>query len=570
MLEEGLRNTPLRPWKVIVPQLFSRLNHHEPYVRQSLAELLCRLAVNQPQLIIFPAVVGAQQELKYRNNKDSQVQLTSCFGTLLNSLAEQAPETVLQVQLLVKELRRITLLWDEYWIHSLSQLYAEYSPLYNTLDAEAKKCNNSELMQAKYEVFRHHLLADFKQITAITEKDAETNYERSFQERFGSYIDAVTKELEKSYEETKPSEYWQKIKQLYNIFQQRPLRGNSSTLRISEISPVLANMHNTTIAMPGVDTYEQPAVYIKSVDATAFIFISTKTKPKKLSFYGSNGQRYTYLFKGQEDLHLDERIMQFLSISNSMMARSYGSKAKTDCFKANHYSVIPLGSRSGLIRWVDNCFPLFAIYKKWQQRDALLKQQQKERQSSSKGQEQIQQSPVANNATRPSELFYNKLTPLLAECNLKVTDPRKQWPMSVLKRVLKELSAETPKDLLSKEIWCYSANAVEWRKSVRRYSMSLAVMSIIGYVIGLGDRHLDNVLIKLASGEILHIDYSVCFEKGKTLRVPERVPFRMTQNLKDALGLVGTEVSDNFYLYFCDIVHFNTLYRIYKIYYLYF
>lgn len=212
----------------------------------------------------------------------------------------------------------------------------------------------------------------------------------------------------------------------------------------------------------------------------------------------------------------------------------------------------------------------FAIYKKWQQRDALLKQQQKERQSSSKGQEQIQQSPVANNATRPSELFYNKLTPLLAECNLKVTDPRKQWPMSVLKRVLKELSAETPKDLLSKEIWCYSANAVEWRKSVRRYSMSLAVMSIIGYVIGLGDRHLDNVLIKLASGEILHIDYSVCFEKGKTLRVPERVPFRMTQNLKDALGLVGTEVSDNFYLYFCDIVHFNTLYRIYKIYYLYF
>lgn len=391
-------------------------------MRQSLAELLCRLAVNQPQLIIFPAVVGAQQELKYRNNADTQVQLSNCFGTLLNSLAEQAPETVLQVQLLVKELRRITLLWDEHWIHSLSQLYAEYSPLYNNLDAESKKSNNSELMRAKYEVFRQHLLADFKQITAVTEKEPETNYERSFQERFGTYIDAVLKELQKNIDETKPSEYWQKIKQLYSVFQQRPLRGNSSTLRISEISPVLANMHNTTIAMPGVDTYEQPAVYIKSVDVTALIFISTKTKPKKLSFYGSNGQRYTYLFKGQEDLHLDERIMQFLSISNSMMARSYGSKAKTDCFKANHYSVIPLGSRSGLIRWVDNCSPLFAIYKKWQQRDALLKQQQKERQSSAKGQEQIQQSPVAANATRPSELFYNKLTPLLAECNLKVTD----------------------------------------------------------------------------------------------------------------------------------------------------
>ena len=28
--------------------------------------------------------------------------------------------------------------------------------------------------------------------------------------------------------------------------------------------------------------------------------------------------RYPYLFKGLEDLHLDERIMQFLSIVNNM------------------------------------------------------------------------------------------------------------------------------------------------------------------------------------------------------------------------------------------------------------
>ena len=43
---------------------------------------------------------------------------------------------------------------------------------------------------------------------------------------------------------------------------------------------------------------------------------------------------------------------------------------------------------------------------------------------------------------------------------------------------------------------------------------------------------------------MVHIDYNVCFEKGKGLRVPERVPFRMTQNLENALGLTGIEVSD--------------------------
>lgn len=32
--------------------------------------------------------------------------------------------------------------------------------------------------------------------------------------------------------------------------------------------------------------------------------------------------RYPYLFKGLEDLHLDERIMQFLEICNHMFART--------------------------------------------------------------------------------------------------------------------------------------------------------------------------------------------------------------------------------------------------------
>lgn len=42
--------------------------------------------------------------------------------------------------------------------------------------------------------------------------------------------------------------------------------------------------------------------------------------------------------------------------------------------------------------------------------------------------------------------------------------------------------------------------------------------------------------------KVVHIDYNVCFEKGKGLRVPEKVPFRMTQNIETALGVTGIEV----------------------------
>jgi PI-3-kinase-related kinase SMG-1 len=58
VLEEGLANTPTLPWKGIIPQLFSRLNHPETYVRRSIQELLCRVAQDSPHLIVYPAIVG--------------------------------------------------------------------------------------------------------------------------------------------------------------------------------------------------------------------------------------------------------------------------------------------------------------------------------------------------------------------------------------------------------------------------------------------------------------------------------------------------------------------------------
>lgn len=79
------------------------------------------------------------------------------------------------------------------------------------------------------------------------------------------------------------------------------------------------------------------------------------------------------IFPGLEDLHLDERIMQFLSIVNTMFATI--NRQETPHFHARHYSVTPLGTRSGLIQWVDGATPLFGLYKRWQQREAALQAQ---------------------------------------------------------------------------------------------------------------------------------------------------------------------------------------------------
>lgn len=53
-----------------------------------------------------------------------------------------------------------------------------------------------------------------------------------------------------------------------------------------------------------------------------------------------------------------------------------------------------------------------------------------------------------------------------------------------------------------RELWMCSVSAGDWWHLTQTYSVSTAVMSIIGYIIGLGDRHLDNVLVNLTSGEV--------------------------------------------------------------------
>lgn len=63
------------------------------------------------------------------------------------------------------------------------------------------------------------------------------------------------------------------------------------------------------------------------------------------------------------------------------------------------------------------------------------------------------------------------------------------------------------------------------------------MLAQVGHVLGLGDRHLDNILLDLQSGQVVHIDFNLCFGKGAALRVPEVVPFRLTQLLQVQFSL---------------------------------
>lgn len=85
------------------------------------------------------------------------------------------------------------------------------------------------------------------------------------------------------------------------------------------------------------------------------------------------------------------------------------------------------------------------------------------------------------------------------------------------------------------------SNACTWLWARQNYIHTTAVSSMVGYIAGIGDRHLSNILLDSSSGEVIHIDFGIVFEQGRLLQFPEVVPFRLTRDIIDGMGETGLE-----------------------------
>ncbi|CAE8617738.1 unnamed protein product [Polarella glacialis] len=291
--------------------------------------------------------------------------------------------------------------------------------------------------------------------------------------------------------------------------------------------------------------------------------LSTKTKPKKLDFEAQDGSLHTFLLKGRDDLRLDSRIMQLLQAVNGVIAtedsatlfRVCGPSVATTAaagplvpLRLRDYDVVPIAPRAGLIRWV-SAVPLFVLHR--QRRQALQDQQLERATGCGAGSEDATASTATGTSAAAAakqqlvlessaDVWHRKVQKHLKSMDVDMeATPRKNWPLEALRRTFAEMQADSPADLISRELLLSSLHPGQHFARCTAYTQSVALTSVIGHLIGLGDRHLDNLLLDLVTGEVVHVDYSICFDRGQRLRVPERVPFRLTRCMVAALGPLG-------------------------------
>ncbi|CAK9144986.1 unnamed protein product [Ilex paraguariensis] len=275
-----------------------------------------------------------------------------------------------------------------------------------------------------------------------------------------------------------------------------------TTLDLQSVSPELLECCNLELAVPGTYRAESPVVTIASF-APQLIVITSKQRPRKLTIRGSDGEDHAFLLKGHEDLRQDERVMQLFGLVNTLLRNSRKTSEKD--LSIQRYSVIPLSPNSGLIGWVPNCDTLHHLIREY--RDAR-------------------------------KITLNQEHKLM----LSFAPDYDHVPLIAKVEVFEYALQNTEGNDLARVLWLKSRTSEVWLYRRTNYTRSLAVMSMVGYLLGLGDRHPSNLMLIRYSGKILHIDFGDCFEASMNReKFPEKVPFRLTRMLLKAMEVSGIE-----------------------------
>eukprot|EP00501_MAST-03F_sp_TOSAG23-6_P002180 GSMAST32.ASY1.ANO1.2280.1 assembled CDS len=405
---------------------------------------------------------------------------------VLQTVRRDSPQLVEEAFLVSNELIRVAILWHERWKRGIE----EASELYFGSDSDIDAA-----------------IATLKPLHAMIEAGAQTASEIAFLQRFACLFSSLLLFFF-YYENFIPNNFFYKQKQIHITwtvyYQTFHAINNEMIKRVKRVelrcaSPRLLKARNLSLAVPG--TY----------------YAVSSRRPRKVIICGSDGRDRPFLLKGHEDLRQDERVMQLFGLVNEVLAGAErsGHVRFHHEIKFFFFFLIPLSVTTGVVGWVNECDTLQQIVRDFRKKRNVY----------------VHLEMNLMREMTPKHLKY------IFIIHDKLSLIQK---LEVFSLALNQTSGQD----LRKSMWLNSPDSEVWLDKRNQFTHSLALMSIVGYVLGLGDRHPSNIMIHRQSGKLVHIDFGDCWEVAQQReKYPEKIPFRLTRMLINAMEVAGIEGS---------------------------
>lgn len=399
----------------------------------------------------------------------------------LGVMREHSARLVNQAITVSEELIRVAILWHELWHEGLEEASRLYFGERNVKG----------------------MFATLEPLHAMMERGPQTLRETSFHQAYGRDLAEALEWCKKYQRSLNVKDLTQAWDLYYHVFRRISKQlPQLTSLELQYVSPKLLMCRDFELAVPGSYNPNQPVIRIARIESSLQV-ITSKQRPRKLCIKGSNGKDYMFLLKGHEDLRQDERVMQLFGLVNTLLVNDPETSRRN--LTIQRYSVIPLSTNSGLIGWVPHCDTLHTLIRDYRDKKKILLN-------------------IEHRIMLRMAPDYDHLTLM--------------QKVEVFEHALEHTNG----DDLAKLLWLKSPSSEVWFDRRTNYTRSLAVMSMVGYVLGLGDRHPSNLMLDRLSGKILHIDFGDCFEVAMTReKFPEKIPFRLTRMLINAMEVTGIE-----------------------------
>ncbi|CAK5074309.1 unnamed protein product [Meloidogyne enterolobii] len=365
---------------------------------------------------------------------------------ILDIIAENKPILVEQATLVNDELIRCAILWHEQWHEALEEASRFYF----------QDKNVDEMMNI------------LRPLHQKIEQGHTTMKEQSFNHTYYKDLKDAFEHCEVFRRTGNQKEMTAAWDLYYNIFKRisNQLR-QMNTLDLNYISPRLCKARNLELSIPGTYDPNAPLITIASMQPHLQIIMS-KQRPRKIYMRGSDGKEYAFLLKGHEDPRQDERVMQLFGLVNSLILREAETSRRN--LTIQRYSITTLSQSSGLIGWVPNCDTLHSLIKDYREKKKI---------------------PISEE--------HNKMQKLCVDID----------KCTLLQRVevFEEALRSTCGDDLRQTLWMKSPNSEVWFDRRTNYTRSMGVMSMVGYILGLGDRWINKYIIFRINSEFIFSGY---------------------------------------------------------------